>query len=365
MKKQAVKKPAATEAPAASEVILSLADAAKLSVADTVSQFAGHVASRRRSFVAQGKLIHHLDNVKLPRGQSIYSILKAGGIPEGSVQQGRMTADCIAEMVIPGHLPEARFDEVITYRIARQARRLFQGKAAVTMTPAEVAAILATGEATAIFEELDCLAEHGMTIAAREAHLAEKAAEAEREKAADNLKAEQEKAKAEEAAAAAAKATADALAAAEAATKKAEAEAASAKALLASRDALLPKASETTETAETETTTAEHEAETPEPETTAMPETETPEPASAEEEEEEEEAENDAHAPVVVDGTKGNKPAPTPPATPTLAEITGRFDDVLVAAMALGGEDMEKLVKFLRSRTEDMAATLQSFAQAA
>ena len=356
MKKQAVKKPAATEAPAASEVILSLADAAKLSVADTVSQFAGHVASRRRSFVAQGKLIHHLDNVKLPRGQSIYSILKAGGIPEGSVQQARMTADCIAEMVIPGHLPEARFDEVITYRIARQARRLFQGKAAVTMTAAEVAAILATGEATAIFEELDCLAEHGMTIAAREAHLAEKAAEAEREKAAANLKAEQEKAKADEAAAAAAKATADALAAAEAATKKAEAEAASAKALLASRDALLPKASET---AEPETTTAEPEpeAETPEPETTA-----TPEPADSEEEEE---AEDDAPAPVVVDGTKGNKPAPTPPATPTLAEITGRFDDVLVAAMALGGEDMEKLVRFLRSRTEDMAATLQSFAQAA
>lgn len=320
------KKATATTTPDAPEVpILSLAEAEKLSVADTVSQFAGRVQSRRRMFVEQGKLVYHLDNVKLPRGQSIYSILKAGGIPEGSVQQARMTADCIAELVIPGHLTEARFDELITYRIARQARRLFQGKAAVTMTTAEVAAILATGNPAAIGEELDCLCEHGMTISARETALAEKQAEAEREKAA-----------------------------------AAKADAEEARKLLASRDAVLPTA------AEREAAKNQDPADpSDQPDPTDPPEEEEEEETapdeSEDEEEEEEEVEDTAPEPVVVDGTKGgNKPAPAPPAKPTLAEITGRFDDVLVAAMELEGDELEKLVKFLRSRTDDMAATLQS-----
>lgn len=357
--------------------VLALAALTGFTVTQTAKEFKERVNVRRRAFVDQGKLVYHLRQLKLKPGQSVYNILQGQGVPEGSVQQAVATADIIEKLVIPGHLPEARFDEVITFRIGRQARRLLTGKgeSKLILAPEAVATLLATGESAAIGAELDCLCEHGMTIAERETQLADKAAEAERLKAAaaeaEKIKAADEARKLAEAEAAKTKAAADAL-------------------LNNGREGKLPDPSETV-TAETTEISANPETEapvqTPAPaptETTApdSPDTppveipdETPAPSEtddeeeeadedeqADEEEEEEEAEDedDAPEPVVVDG-RDNNPPPAPPA-PTLTDITARMDDALTDAMNLGADDMKALLIFMQSATESIATVLDSMA---
>ncbi|MES2923149.1 MAG: hypothetical protein V4819_16455, partial [Verrucomicrobiota bacterium] len=100
--------------------LLSLAAIEGLTAVQTAKQFAERVNVRQRAFVEQGKLVYHLRTLKLKAGQSVYNILQGQGVPEGSVQQAVTTADLIEKLVIPGHLTEQRFDQIITFRICRQ-----------------------------------------------------------------------------------------------------------------------------------------------------------------------------------------------------------------------------------------------------
>lgn len=309
--------------------VLSLAEVAELSLAKTTDAYADRVNSRRRAFVEQGKLIHHLDNMNLPKGQSIYGLLQKKGVPEGSVQQGRMTADMIAALVVPGLVTEARFDVIVTYRIIKHARALLKGKGAIKLPAENIAAIMATGDAPQITAELACLSEHGMTIVAREEQLAEKALEAER------------------------------LAAAAAAAEKLRA---SAPAATPTPPAVTPTAPVATITTTPEDPTPDKPAEVPQvetsPTTVGTDGTETTEEETGTTVEEEEQDEEPA--PVVHDGTRGNGPPPAPPTGPTLASVTGRMNDLLIEAMDLMPDELEKLVGFLRLAANDIAGTLKS-----
>lgn len=265
-------------------------------------------------------------------GQSVYSILQGQGVPEGSVQQAVATADLIEKLVIPELITEARFDEVITFRICRQARRLITGKAAIQMPAAEVASLLVTGESSQIGAELDCLCEHGMTIADREAKLVEQAAENDRLKIAA---AEAEKLKAAEAARAAAEKAAPPAPAAPAPS------------------ATPPQAIDSTPSPKP--------AEKPQ-ETTATPDipATTPLAKQQSEQEEAEDDEEESYAPLVIDGTKPDPQPSTKPSGPSLMDLTGKFTDLFIDATDLDGPDLEKLVGYLRAATNDLAATLES-----
>ncbi len=144
-------------------------------------EFAHRVRSARRLFVEQGKLVQHLRAAKLKKGQTVYGILQSRhGVSQGSIDIAIKVAEIIEAVVIPGHLPEARFDEVVTFRIANRARGLLAGKGSAKLTPQEFAALLATGDSAAIGDDMDCLTEHGVTVAGREAAIkAKEKAEAE------------------------------------------------------------------------------------------------------------------------------------------------------------------------------------------
>lgn len=176
----ATKKTAAPAAPQSAPV-LSLADVAGMSVDETADEFAHRVRSARRLFVEQGKLVQHLRAAKLKKGQTVYGILQSRhGVSQGSIDIAIKVAEIIEAVVIPGHLPEARFDEVVTFRIANRARGLLAGKGNAKLTPQEFAALLATGDSAAIGDDMDCLTEHGVTVAGREAAIkAKEKAEAE------------------------------------------------------------------------------------------------------------------------------------------------------------------------------------------
>lgn len=176
----ATKKTAAPAAPQSAPV-LSLADVAGMSVDETADEFAHRVRSARRLFVEQGKLVQHLRAAKLKKGQTVYGILQSRhGVSQGSIDIAIKVAEIIEAVVIPGHLPEARFDEVVTFRIANRARGLLAGKGNAKLTPQELGALLASGDSAAIGDDMDCLTEHGVTVAGREAAIkAKEKAEAE------------------------------------------------------------------------------------------------------------------------------------------------------------------------------------------
>lgn len=327
--------------------VLSLADIAGYTAAATADQFAYRVAVAKRAFVEQGKLVHHLDNMKLKAGQSVYGLLQQRGVSEGSIQSARTVADLIDALVIPGHLTETRFDESITFRIARQARRLIQGKAAVTLAPEALAALMLSGTTAAVGAELDCLAEHGVTIAAREIAQAEQAAQAE----------------ANSAQAAADRAAAVQLKAIQAAEAEIQAaEAAQASATSANVTNIAPAAPEDEEDEEDEEEEEEEEEETSTPsEAPAEEEDEEEEESEAPaEEEEEEETEDEAPAPVVVHADRKPGNNPPPPSGPTLPGIVDEFNTLLNRALDLPAADLEKLVHFLHGSANDIAATLES-----
>ena len=322
--------------------VLSLADIAGYTAAATADQFAYRVAVAKRAFVEQGKLVHHLDNMKLKAGQSVYGLLQQRGVSEGSIQSARTVADLIDALVIPGHLTETRFDESITFRIARQARRLIQGKAAVTLAPEALAALMLSGTTAAVGAELDCLAEHGVTIAAREIAQAEQAAQAEANSA---------QAAADRAAAVQLKA----IQAAEAEIKAAES--AQAAATPANVTNIAPAATEDEDEEETETEDEESEDEESEETET---ETEDEESEEEETEDEEEETEDEAPAPVVVQADRKPGNNPPPPSGPTLPGIVDELNALLNRALDLPAADLEKLVHFLHGSANDIAATLES-----
>ncbi len=248
------------------------------------------------------------------------------------------------------------------------------------LAPEFIAALLVTGDSAAIGAELDCLCEHGMTIAERETHLAEKAAETERLKLAaaeaEKLKAEDEKRKAVDAAAA----EAERVLAAQKAEEDAEEQRKAAE-LLTGRAAQLSEASTgENETSGTDTSQESHEPEREEG-TNNQPAADpasyeaqddpytsheshpSHEPESDAAAEDEEEDEDDTRAPLVIDGRR-NEPPPAPPA-PTLTDITGRLNDALTDAMNLGPDDMLALLNYLRCATNDIAAVLDTMKQAA
>jgi hypothetical protein len=343
--------------------ILSLADVAGLTINATCELYANRGKVASKVFIEQGKLVHHLRNSKLKPGQTIYGLLRDKQVSEGSVQSAVVVADLIDALVIAGHLTEARFDECITFRTSRMGRQLFQGKAksGLKLDGPALAALMLSGTTAAVGAELDCLCEHGVTIAERETALAEQAAQAAADsKAAAELvkiQAAEAAAKAlQDAADAQAKAVADALAAATPAPSNVtpiSTPAAIAAALGEDEpdeeEDAAPAPAPAGDPLEDEEEDEEQAAPTPEPEPAA-------EPAD-------EEDEDETPAPVVVDGTKDRgtpPPPPAPPAGPTLASITGELNDTLVKAFDLSAEDLEALVHFLRATTNDIAATLDS-----
>lgn len=359
--------------------ILSLADVSGLTVNATCELYANRGKVASKVFIEQGKLVHHLRNSKLKPGQTIYGLLRDKQVSEGSVQSAVVVADLIDALVIAGHLTEARFDECITFRTSRMGRQLFQGKAksGLRLDGPALAALMLSGTTAAVGAELDCLCEHGVTIAEREATLAEQAAQAEsdRKAAAELVKIQAAEAAAkakQDAADAQAKAVADALAAQAAATPApANVTPISTPAAIAAalgedepeedEDEAPADDEDLDDEAAADEPDEEEEDETPAPASfqsvaAPTPAAATPAPEAADEDEDE------APAPVIVDGTKGkpSSPPPAPPAGPTLASITDELNTTLVKAFDLSAEDLESLVHFLRATTNDIAATLDS-----
>jgi flagellar biosynthesis GTPase FlhF len=319
--------------------------------------YAAAVQVRRRAFVEQGKLVLHLDSLKLPAGKSIYSMLQARHVPEGSVHQARMAADILKALVQPGLITEARFDEIITFRVARQGRRLIQGKAAITLTPENLASLMLTGDSASIGAELDCLCEHGTTIADREAQLEAKATEAAALKAAEEQAAaikaaEDERIKKEQAA--------------EIERLKAEAAANAANASASAGTEETEEQEESDPDEEEEEESDEDEESDPDEEEEESDEDEEADPDEEEESEEQEESDPTEETTTSPPVTSTAPPAPDngnpppPPPAPTAASITSRIETLLVEALELGPDEMEKLVHYLRRSTNDLAATLDA-----
>ena len=171
--------------------VLSLDEISGYSVNESADQVAGRYQARTRAFVEMGKLVWHLENrVGLPKGQTIYGLLQKAprNVPEGSVHNARMVSTFISAFVVPGLVSEARADEIITHRVVNMCGRLLSGKSAVKLTAEDLAPFLNQGNKAAIGDELECLDEHGVTIAERteaeakrradEARVAEKQANA-------------------------------------------------------------------------------------------------------------------------------------------------------------------------------------------
>ena len=342
------KQPAAKAAP--STPVLSLADVSGFTADETAKEFGDRARTATRVFLEQGKLVFHLRDCKLKKGQSIYGLLQSQhGVSQGSIDIACKVADVITALVIPGHVTESRFDEVITFRIAKLTASLLAGKSAVKLTAEAVAAILQSGETAAIGDELECLHEHGVCIAEREkAEAARQKAEA--DKAAADKAAADAKAKADE------KAKKDA----EAARQKAEAEAAELRKKLA--EAEKAKATETAKKAAETTAPAPTSEESDESDQSdGSDETgETDQPAVPDQPADEDQ--DEAPAPVVVDGTK-DKPVPPPvkpaPPKPTLAEVMNRIDAALNDALALDPQEIGQLVDYMLNAATELGATLE------
>jgi hypothetical protein len=345
-------------APVAAAPILSLAEASSLTVSTVSRMFAIEYQGRRRSFVIQGKLVYQLENSKLPKGQSIYSLLKAEGVPEGSVHQAKMTADMLGALVVPGHLSESRFDEVITFNVARQARKLWQGKGKIKMDALALANLMAEGTSAQIGAELECLVEHGQTLAQRELAIeakrkaeedetaAKAAAERLQVEEAARLQAELAEANAERdrlAAEAFARADADAIA------KATQVPATPAPAATAPAPVTSPALVVTSPAPAPAEPAGEEDAGDEAP---AEIEDEDEDPELAEEDDQEE-----APAPPIAI-IRGSSAPPPPAPVSSLADITERMDDLLLESLALGHEDIGRLVAFLRKSADDLAATL-------
>ena len=160
--------------------VIQLADISGFTIAQAATGFADRYVTKTRIFVEMGKLANHITRQKLKKGQSLYGILRAKDVPEGTVNNAVRASKFLDTFVHTGLVSESRFDEIITFRIANQAIRITEGKAAKTFTPEELTTLLNSGEKSAIGEELDSLAEHGLTIAEREADAQARIAEEER-----------------------------------------------------------------------------------------------------------------------------------------------------------------------------------------
>lgn len=340
---------------------LSLADVAGLTAAVCCDLYAAAVQVRRRAFVEQGKLVMHLDSIKLPAGKTVYGMLQSRNVPEGSVHQARMAADILKELVIPGHLPEARFNKVITFRIARQGRRLIQGKAKTKLAPEQLAAILSEGNSAAIGAELDCLCEHGMTIADRESAIETEAAEAAALKAAEEQAAKLKAAEAERLAKEQAAEIERLKAAAAANATSSEPETIIITGSAEDPDEEEEEEEETDDTEIEDPSDPSDPSDNPEEDEGEEEEDESDDIEEEDPEEEEEEEESADPAPVITSHKpqdKGNPPPPPP--APSAESITTRIEELLVEALDLGPEEMEKLVHYLRRSTNDLAATLDA-----
>ena len=161
--------------------VLSLDEIATYSADDAADAVGHRYCARSRQFIEMGKLVFHLENrVKLAKGQTIYGLLQKRGVPESSVNNCRLVEKFLTAFVVPGLVTEARFDAICTFRVANVCARILAGKTAAKMTAEQLAAIVNSGEKSAIGDELDCLDEHGMTIAGRKESEEKKKADAER-----------------------------------------------------------------------------------------------------------------------------------------------------------------------------------------
>ncbi|CAB4158414.1 hypothetical protein UFOVP736_79 [uncultured Caudovirales phage] len=190
---------------------LTIAAALALTNEEAADEFAHRANVRRLCFQDQGKLIHSMTSRGLAPGETVYSILRARGVNENSIQNAKRAADVIGELVGAELVTEAELDAVLTHRFAVDYMKCVKSK----VPPESIAAIIKLPNAAA---EIECLAANGKTLSQMEAETAAKVAA---EKAAKEQAAAQEQADAEAAAAAAAE---QAAAAEKAAKDKAAAE---------------------------------------------------------------------------------------------------------------------------------------------
>jgi flagellar biosynthesis GTPase FlhF len=326
---------------------LSLADVQQLTAASTADLFAAKMKQIRRAFVENGKLVYHLDTMKLRAGQSVYGLLKSRGVSEGSIHSARTVANLITALVIPGHVPEDKFDATVTFRTARLGDLLLKGKGkdGFKMEAEALAAVFLSG--AAVGEELECLHEHGQTIAEREASIkateAEATAKAEAAAAAEKELAARRKAD-EKADALAAKENAKANSAPQASDEDEDEDEDEADEEESDAD----EQEDDTDADEEESDEEEEESDADEDEDEADEDED-----EADEQEEEEEEESEAPTAGKVIPIKDAAPAPV-----TLAGVIGEFNAVLNTALDLNAADMTKLVSYLEGAVADLAATI-------
>jgi len=333
------------------ETGLMLADVAGLTAAQTADQIAAQSKVINRAFVDRGKLIYHLDNIKLRAGQTVYGMLKSRGVSEGSIHSARTVANLITALVVPGLVPEEKFDSTMTFRTARLGDLLLKGKGKAKVDATQLATILLSGDTATVGSELECLHEHGMTIAERETAL--KAEEAERQRLEADA-AEAQKLKAAEAERLAKEQAAAAAAATEAHTVN-------------TVNPVNPVNSDDDE--ETDSDTDEDE-ESDDSDTDDDDE-ESEDSDTDDDEETDEETDEDpvtevetiiVNGPGTIAKPAAAPKASTPPPAPvfTLESVVDRINSALIDAMDFSPADMSKLVTFLRQATAELEATVQT-----
>lgn len=225
----AKKNNAAPPAPTDKSFGITIAAALALTNDQAADEFAERANVRKLCFRDQGKLIYSMTTRGLAPGETVYSILRAKGVHENSIQNAKRAADVIADLVGAELVTEAELDAVITHAFCVNYKRCTAAK----IPTDTLAAIIKAPNAGA---EMECLAMNGKTLSEMET---EAAAKADAAKAAEAAAAAEKQSAAEKAAAdaAAAQAAAEKAAVDKAAAEKLAAENAAKEKELAAKSA--------------------------------------------------------------------------------------------------------------------------------
>ena len=335
---------------------ISIAAALLLTPDECADEFAARANVRRLCFQDQGKLIYGMNEIGLPAGETVYSLLRKRGVNDSSIQNAKRAADVIAELVGTKLLTEQQLDAVLTHRFAVDYKRCISGK----VTAEAIAEIVKLPNAA---EEIECLAANGKTLAEMQADVKAKAdasaakivadataaTEAANAAAATAAKAETDKADAKTAKAAAETAAANATTAkAAAAAEKVEAEKATATATTAKATAAAAKAEAEKATAAAVTVKAEAEKATATA-TTAKAEAEKSNAAAEKRLAELATAEKKAVA-ALMSGRDGKLLSPT--------EIITRLTEAIAACFELPAKELKGVPNLLLTAAEEIESHL-------
>ncbi len=150
----------------------SLAELQKLTPAEVAVDFVKQTVSAVRAFIVAAKLLIVLEPMLKP-GQTLGSvILKLANVPaelrrrvKSTIDNGRQAVRVWKELVEPGHVTEAQFDE-FTFGDLVALNRVMSGASRQKLTGADVALILESSPSN-WHEEIACLSTYGQTLADR------------------------------------------------------------------------------------------------------------------------------------------------------------------------------------------------------